>query len=146
MAMRRGFLACAICSAAGLVATAVAGPALAQGQGQAQPGAAPPAGGISRKTLSTIDYPGDGKISILVLLEAPAGAVIPRHTHPGIESSVVMSGELELEMQGQPTKRFAAGEGFQVPPGLPHSGRTLSAVRLGITYVVEKDKPLSSPA
>ncbi|MEN0075657.1 MAG: cupin domain-containing protein [Paracraurococcus sp.] len=143
MAMRRGFLACAICSAAGLVATAVAGPAaLAQGQ----PAGPAPAGGPTRKTLSTIDYPGDGKISILMTLDAPAGTVIPRHTHPGIESSVVMSGELELEMQGQPTRRYAAGEGFQVPPGLPHGGRTLSAVRLGITYVVEKDKPLSSPA
>ncbi|RAI55953.1 cupin domain-containing protein [Roseicella frigidaeris] len=139
MAMRRGFLACALCSAAGLVATAVAGPALAQGQ-------PPTPGGTTRKTLSTIDYPGDGKISILMTLDAPADTVIPRHTHPGIESSVVMEGELELEVQGQPTKRFAAGEGFQVPPGLPHGGRTVSRVRLAITYVVEKDKPLASPA
>ena len=143
MAMRRGFLACAICSAAGLVATAVAGPALAQG---AAPAPAAPGGGPTRRTLSTIDYPGDGKISILMTLDAPADTVIPRHTHPGIESSVVMEGELELEVQGQPTKRFAAGEGFQVPPGLPHGGRTHSRVRLAITYVVEKDKPLSSPA
>lgn len=134
MASRRGFLACAICSAAGLVATGVEAPAQAQ------------AGGVTRKTLSTIDYPGDGKVSILMTLEAPAGAVIPRHTHPGIESSVVMEGELELEVQGQPTKRYAAGEGFQVPPGVPHGGRTITPARLAITYVVEKDKPLASPA
>ncbi len=55
-------------------------------------------------------------------------------------------GELELEVQGQPTKRFTAGEGFQVPPGVPHGGKVLSNARLAITYVVEKDKPLASPA
>lgn len=134
MASRRGFLACAICSAAGLVATGVDAPARAQ------------ASGVVRKMLSTIDYPGEGKVSILMTLEAPEGSIIARHTHPGIESSVVTEGELELEVQGQPTKRFAAGEGFQVPPGTPHGGKVLKNARLAITYVVEKDKPLASPA
>jgi quercetin dioxygenase-like cupin family protein len=133
MASRRGFLACAICSAIVLVATGIE-PAQAQ------------AGGVVRKVLSTIDYPGDGKVSILMTLEAPADTVIARHTHPGIESSVVTEGELELEIQGQPLRRLSAGEGFQVPAGLPHGGRVLSRARLAITYVVEKDKPLASPA
>ncbi|MDO9710980.1 cupin domain-containing protein [Paracraurococcus lichenis] len=131
MASRRGFITCAICSAVGLIATGVE-PAQAQG--------------VQRKTLSTIDYPGDGKISILMTLEAPAETVIARHTHPGIESTVVMEGELELEVQGQPSKRFTAGEGFQVPPGAVHGGKTLKPCRLAITYVVEKDKPLATPA
>jgi quercetin dioxygenase-like cupin family protein len=134
MASRRGFLACAICSAIGLVATGVDAPAQAQ------------AGGVVRKVLSTIDYPGDGKVSILMTLEAPEGTVIARHTHPGIESSVVTEGELELEIQGQAPRRFVAGEGFQVPAGVPHGGKTLKHSRLAITYVVEKDKPLASPA
>ncbi|WP_431267846.1 cupin domain-containing protein [Dankookia sp. P2] len=138
MASRRGFLACAICSAVGLVASGVEAPAQAQG--------APAAGGVVRKMLSTINYPGDGKVSILMTLEAPEGTVIARHTHPGIESSVVTEGELELEVQGQPSKRFTAGEGFQVPPGTPHGGKVLKHARLAITYVVEKDKPLASPA
>ena len=101
---------------------------------------------MTRKVLSTIDYPGDGKVSILMTLEAPEGTVIPRHTHPGIESSVVTEGELELEVQGQPLRRLSAGEGFQMPAGVPHGGRTLTKARLAITYVVEKDKPLASPA
>lgn len=138
MATRRGFLACALCSALGLMATGVAAPAQAQGS------AAP--GGVVRKMLSTIDYPGDGKVSILMTLEAPEGTVIARHTHPGIESSVVTEGELELEVQGQAPRRVVAGEGFQVPPGIPHGGKVLKNARLAITYVVEKDKPLASPA
>ena len=134
MASRRGFLACAICSAIGLVATGVDAPAQAQ------------AGGVVRKVLSTIDYPGDGKVSILMTLEAPEGTVIARHTHPGIESTVVTEGELELEVQGQAPRRLVAGEGFQMPAGTPHGGKVLKNARLAITYVVEKDKPLASPA
>ena len=138
MISRRGFAGCVLCAATGLVASAVA-PAGAQ---QAQP-----AGGLTRTVLSRIDYPGDGKVSILMVLEAAAGTPIPRHTHPGIESSVVMEGEIELEVQGQPTRRFTAGEGFQVPPETPHGGKVgAQPARLAITYVVEKDKPLASPA
>ncbi|MDN3563760.1 cupin domain-containing protein [Paeniroseomonas aquatica] len=130
MLSRRIFAACGLCSALGLAAGARAQPT-----------------GITRRTLGTIDYPGDGKHSILMALELAPGALIGRHTHPGIESSVVTEGEIELEVEGQPARRYAAGEGFQVPPGVPHSGRNGPAVsRLAITYVVEKDKPLASPA
>lgn len=132
MAKRRGFIGCALCAATGLIATAIGGPAQAQG--------------VERKTLSTIDYPGEGKISILQTLAAPAGTVIGRHTHPGIESSVVTEGELELDVVGIGTKVYVAGEGFQVPAGVVHGGKVLKAARLAITYVVEKDKPLATPA
>jgi quercetin dioxygenase-like cupin family protein len=132
MATRRRYLGCLICAATGSVATAVGSPAQAQG--------------VERKTLSTIDYPGDGKVSILQTLLAPAGTVIGKHTHPGIESSVVMDGELELDVVGIGTKVYVTGEGFQVPAGVAHGGKVLKLARLAITYVVEKDKPLATPA
>lgn len=136
MLSRRKFAACGLCAALGLVASAV--------EAGAQPAA--PAG-IARKILGTIDYPGEGKHSILMALELAPHALIGRHTHPGVESSVVTEGEIELEVQGQPARRYAAGEGFQVPPGVPHSGKNGPAVsKLAITYIVEKDKPLASPA
>jgi quercetin dioxygenase-like cupin family protein len=139
MASRRNFLACAICAAVGaavgLVATGVDAPAQAQ------------VPGVVRKTLSTIDFPGDGKHSILMTVELAAGTAIARHTHPGLESTVVTEGELELEMQGHPARLVKAGDGFQVPAGLPHSARSGGApTRLAVTYVVDKDKPLASPA
>ena len=109
-------------------------------------GAPAQAQGIERKTLSTIDYPGDGKVSILQTLLAPAGTVIAKHTHPGIESSVLTEGELELDVVGVGTKVYVAGEGFQVPAGVVHGGKVLKTARLAITYVVEKDKPLATPA
>jgi quercetin dioxygenase-like cupin family protein len=136
MLSRRIFAACGLCSALGLVASAV-------GAG-AQPTAPV---GITRRTLGTIDYPGEGKHSVLMSLELAPNALIARHTHPGVESSVVTEGEIELEIEGQPARRYAAGEGFQVPPGVPHSGKNGPATsKLAITYIVEKDKPLASPA
>ncbi|MBL6078987.1 cupin domain-containing protein [Belnapia sp. T18] len=131
MRSRRGFMGCALCAAVGLVAT----------RAEAQ------TGGVSRTMLGTIDYPGDGKVSILMTVELAPNAVIARHTHPGVESSVVMEGEVMLEVEGQPARTYKAGEGFQVPPGVPHAGRNGPATsKLAATYIVEKDKPLASPA
>jgi quercetin dioxygenase-like cupin family protein len=41
-----------------------------------------------------------------------------------------------------------AGDGVQIPPNTPHAGGKAgtSKTRLIITYVVEKGKPLASPA
>ncbi len=139
MLTRRGFTTvagCAICGIAGFAATEVS----AQG--------APAAGGVTRKILSRTDGPSPGYESILMDVVIGPGAAIPRHTHPGIESSYVMEGEVELPVQGQPTRTVKAGEGFQIPPNTPHAGGKPSntKTRVMITYIVEKGKPLASPA
>jgi quercetin dioxygenase-like cupin family protein len=73
---------------------------------------------------------------------------VGRHTHPGIESGYVLEGSLELPIQGQPTRMLKVGDSFQVPVATPHAGGKASdaKVRVLSTYVVEKDKPLASPA
>jgi len=50
------------------------------------------------------------------------GTVVPRHTHPGIESAYVMDGSIEVPVQGQETKVHKAGEAFQIPPETPRAG------------------------
>ena len=138
MLTRRGFASCAICAATGLAATE----AWAQG-------APPPAGsGVKRTTFSQMDGPMPGYVTINMELEIDAGVTIPRHTHPGIESSYVLEGGIELPVQGQPTRIFKAGDGFLIPPETPHGGGKPSdkKYRVAITYVVEKGKPLMSPA
>ena len=84
-----GFASCAICGLAGFIAT----DASAQ---NAQPSA-----GITRKILSQIDGPIPGYTTISADVTLDPGAKIPRHTHPGIESSVVMEEEFELPIEGQ---------------------------------------------
>jgi quercetin dioxygenase-like cupin family protein len=87
-------------------------------------------------------------VTLLVEATIEAGVMIGRHTHPGIESAYVLEGGFELPIQGQPTRTIKPGDGFQIPPETSHaggkSGDTTS--RLLITYVVEKGKPLASPA
>lgn len=54
----------------------------------------------------------------------------------------------ELTVAGQPTRMLKPGDGFQIPPNTPHAGGKPgdAKTRVLITYVVEKDKPLASPA
>lgn len=135
MLTRRNFSACAICSIAGFAATAV-------GEAEAQA-----AGGLKRTILSKTEYP-DGKYAtILVAVEIDAGATVPRHTHPGVESAYIIDGALELSVQGQAVRQVKAGDGFQIPAEVPHGARNGDKpTRLAVTYVVEKDKPLATPA
>ncbi|HEX3574676.1 MAG TPA: cupin domain-containing protein [Rhodopila sp.] len=133
-----GFAPCAICAATGLVATDV----LAQDT--------PPAAtaGFTRKILSQMDGPAPGYTTLVVEATIGQGALIARHTHPGIESGFVLEGSLELPIEGQPTRMLKPGDAFQVPVGTPHAGGKApdTNVRLIVTLVVQKDKPLASPA
>jgi quercetin dioxygenase-like cupin family protein len=141
MLTRRGFAgfgSCALCAVTGLVATGASA--------QNAPPATTP--GVTRKILSQTDGPMPGYVTIIAEATIEPGIVIARHTHPGIESSYIVEGELELPIQGQPTRIIKAGDALQVPPETPHAGGKPSAMKVrGITiYVVEKDKPLASPA
>jgi quercetin dioxygenase-like cupin family protein len=73
---------------------------------------------------------------------------VGRHTHPGIESAYVLEGGFELPIQGQETRNMKAGDAFQIAPETPHAGGKpgTSKTRILITYVVQKDKPLATPA
>jgi quercetin dioxygenase-like cupin family protein len=104
--------------------------------------------GLTRKMLSQMDGPMPGYVTLNMEVEIEAGTVVPRHTHPGIESSYVLEGGFELPVQGQPTRTLKAGDGFQIPPETPHAGGKPGdkKTRIAITYVVEKGKPLVSPA
>jgi quercetin dioxygenase-like cupin family protein len=137
MLSRRRFGACAICAAvAGLVAS----------RADAQ-SPAPATGGVTRKILSQTDLPDNKYVAIQVTAEIAGGATVARHTHPGVESAYVLEGEGELFVQGQPDRKVKASEGFQIPPAVPHGLRNGDKpMKLAITYVVEKDKPLASPA
>jgi quercetin dioxygenase-like cupin family protein len=57
-------------------------------------------------------WPGGGYETIIMDVTLDVGAAVARHTHPGIESTYVMEGGLELPVQGQPTKMVKAGDAF----------------------------------
>lgn len=134
MVNRRRFVSCAICAAVGWFA--------AHGQSDAQP---PP--GFTRKVLQKTDYPGDKYVCLLIEIEIEPKALIARHTHPGVESGYLVSGGSNLSVKGQPDRLLKPGDGYQIPPETPHSvrnGPDKSVVTA--TFIVEKNKPLASPA
>jgi len=134
-----GVVSCAICA---ITSEFFASEASAQ--------ATPPAatGGVTRKILSQSEGPAPGYETLLVEATIEAGVAVGRHTHPGIESAYVLEGGFELPVEGQPTRTLKAGDGFQIPPETPHAGGKPGSAktRVLITYVVEKGKPLASPA
>ena len=139
MLTRRGFGACAICAAVGGLAAV---PAAAQQVGETVTG-----GGVARTILRRTDH--DARyVTLLVKAEVAANVDVPRHTHPGIESSYVTEGGLaELTIQGQPGASPKAGDTWQVAANTPHGGKNgPQRTTIISTYVVEKDKPLTSPA
>lgn len=133
-----GLASCAICAATGLAATGAAA--------DSAPAAA--TSGLKRKILAQTDGPMPGYVTIIAEVEIEPGVVVARHTHPGIESGYVVEGSIELPIEGQPTRMLKAGDGFQVPTGTPHAGGKPSETRVKVTstYIVEKGKPLASPA
>ena len=135
MLSRRNFSACAICAIAGFAATGVITEAEAQ------------AAGLKRTVLQKTELPDTKYVTVLVSVEIDPGTVVARHTHPGVESAYVLEGEAELSVQGQPARKIKAGDWFQIAPETPHSARNGDKPsRLLVTYVVDKDKPLASPA
>ena len=133
MLTRRGFAGCALCALSGFLATGASA--------QNAPG------GLKRTIITRTDGPMEGYEAVDVRVDLDPGAVVARHTHPGIESSYVVEGQLELSVDGQGTRTFTTGDGFQVPTKRPHSGKNGDKPTvLAITYIVEKGKPLASPA
>ena len=134
-----GFASCAICAVTGFVATDASA---AEG---APPAVTP---GVTRKILSQMDGPMPGYVTINMEVEIEPGVMVARHTHPGIESGYILEGGLDLPIQGQPTRTLKSGDGYQVPAETPHAGGKAGdkKTRAAITYVVEKGKPLASPA
>jgi quercetin dioxygenase-like cupin family protein len=104
--------------------------------------------GVTRKILSQTDGPTPGYVTLVVDIEIEPGVTIGRHTHPGIESAYMLDGGFDLPIEGQPTVAFRPGMGIVVPANTPHAGGKNGDKKshLVSTYIVEKGKPLASPA
>jgi quercetin dioxygenase-like cupin family protein len=123
-------------AAAGIALAAFAGVLVAQ------------APALTRTVVLKADVSVPGREAVIARVEVAPGGVAGWHTHPGDEISYVAEGEATLMIAGQPPRKVSAGDGFVIPAGVVHNAKneTASAVRLVGVYVVEKGKPLASPA
>jgi quercetin dioxygenase-like cupin family protein len=103
---------------------------------------------IKRMPVLTADVAAPGQHAVVVRGEIDGGVSAPRHTHPGDEISYVMEGEVELLIDGEPPRLVKAGEAFVVPAGKVHGARNPGTAPLRFlgVYVVDKSKPLATPA
>jgi quercetin dioxygenase-like cupin family protein len=102
---------------------------------------------IKRTPLQKFDVPGTNYETVIGMAEIVPNVNVGRHTHPGPESGFMLDGEMVLLIDGQPEKTVKAGQSYQVPPGAVHDARTgPNGAKVIATYVVEKGKPLASPA
>jgi quercetin dioxygenase-like cupin family protein len=104
--------------------------------------------GFSRTVIQRGDLSTPGREVVSAIAEFEPGATVGRHTHPGEEAGYLLEGTLVFEQAGKPTVTLKAGETFFVPAGTVHdaTNKGSSRARVLATYIVEKGKPLATPA
>jgi quercetin dioxygenase-like cupin family protein len=104
--------------------------------------------GFTRKLVQDQNLSIADRHAVQALAEFIPGGAAGKHTHPGEELGYVVEGTLELLIEGQPPRVVKAGEAFFVPAGVVHDGRNIGSgpAKVLATYIVEKGKPVASPA
>lgn len=104
--------------------------------------------GFTRTPLGDHDLSVPDRHGVMARIEIEPGVSSGRHTHPGEELGYVIEGEFELTIDGKAPQRLKAGDSFFNPAGVVHEGKNVGSTKVRIigTYVVEKGKPLTTPA
>jgi len=103
---------------------------------------------LTRTELQREPFSVPGREIVQVRTEIPAGVASGWHTHPGEEVGYIVQGIVRMEVRGRPAVELHAGDGFCIPPGVPHNALDLgpgTGVMLS-TYLVDAALPLSSVA
>jgi quercetin dioxygenase-like cupin family protein len=96
-------------------------------------------GSLKRATLQTGEFP-PGYETVMIVAQMEPGKCSGWHTHPGLESSYFLEGEVLIHFAGRPDQVIKAGQPVLIAPGLPHndcnvSGKPFKALA---HYIVEK--------
>jgi quercetin dioxygenase-like cupin family protein len=103
--------------------------------------------GFKRIPVQDRDLSIPGRHAVQAKAEFDPGGAVGRHTHPGEELSIVLEGQLLLEVDGQPPRTIKAGESFFIPAGIVHAGKNTGKGKAVVfaTYIVEKGKDVATP-
>ena len=110
-----------------------------------QPASPPP---IKRTPLQKVDVPGSTTHETITgIAEIAPNVNIGRHTHPGAEAGYLIDGSMTLIVEGKAPLALKAGDSYQIPVNAIHDAKSTEAgAKVLAVYVVEKGKPLASPA
>jgi quercetin dioxygenase-like cupin family protein len=103
---------------------------------------------FKRTVLQQADLSVPGREVISAVAEFEPRATPGRHTHFGEEIGYVLEGTFLVEQDGKPPVTLKAGGTFLIPAGTVHNATNTGtgAGKILATYVVEKGKPLATPA
>jgi quercetin dioxygenase-like cupin family protein len=97
--------------------------------------------------LSLLPCPLSHNEAVTGIAEIAPNVNVGRHSHFGTETGYVLEGETTLLIDGQPPRVMKAGDSYLIPPGVVHDAKSgATPVRVLATYIVEKGKPLATPA
>ena len=104
--------------------------------------------GVRRTIVEKGDVSVPNREAVVARIELDPTQFAGRHVHSGDEIAYVIEGGGELLVDGEPTRQFKAGDAFIVAAGKIHDARNTGTVPLKLigVYVVEKGKPLATPA
>jgi len=101
---------------------------------------------IKRTIVQRFDVPGSNYETVIALVEIAPNAAIGKHTHPGVDSGVLQSGDIVLNAEGRSEQSVKPGDSWQIPPNTVHWGKVgPNGAKIINTYVIEKGKPLATP-
>ena len=103
---------------------------------------------FKRTVLQQADISVPGREVVSAVAEFDPKATPGMHTHFGEEIGYVIEGAFLIEQAGKPPVTLQAGGSFLIPAGTVHNATNTSAGkgRILATYIVEKGKPLATPA
>jgi quercetin dioxygenase-like cupin family protein len=104
--------------------------------------------GFTRTMLQKVDSSAPGREAVQITAEFGPGMATGKHSHPGDEIGYVLEGPFVMTVEGRPPLTLKTGDHFFVPANTVHEGKNGGGpkAQVLITYIVEKGKPLSTPA
>ncbi len=102
---------------------------------------------IKRTQLQKTEVPDTAYETIMSTAEFAPAAKLPPHTHPGVETGYVLSGEMLLIVDGNQKKLLKQGDSYLIPANTVHEAYNESSTVAKIigSWVLLKDKPFSTP-
>jgi len=103
---------------------------------------------FKRTVLQQGDLSVSGREAVTAVAEFQPGASPGRHSHPGEEIGYILEGQVVVEQEGKPAATLKTGQTFLIPAGAIHNATNTGSgtARVLATYIVEKGKPLTTPA
>ena len=135
------FLLAAIIASAGVLAY------MAPASGQAGKGTRDElAGKLARREIQRAQLSIAGREMVQVETLIPAGVESGWHIHPGEEVGYIVEGQVEMMVQGRAAVVLQPGQGFLIPPRVPHNARDLGPEtgRMLSTYLVETGQQIAT--